>query len=218
MTALITAIYAGYDTLKDPVAQDGVTDYVCVTDDPDLRSDCWRMLVEPRPDVHPNLAAKWPKFLPWRYTDEVASVWIDASHRPTSPRFVAEAVAELDGAHVAQFRHPWRDCIYDEARESITLGKYDGLPLVDQVAHYERRFGHPPHWGLWETGVIARTHDYKAVSLGLDWLHECQRWSFQDQLSEAPLLRHHHLRPAEFPKASRDNDWFAYEPSAAHAA
>lgn len=213
--ALITSIYGGYDTLKEPEPQEGVDEYVCVTDDPDLRSPTWSMIVEPRRGVHPCLAAKKPKMKPWLYSRSNNTVWIDASHRVTSPTFAREAVACLDENGIAQFKHPWRDCIYDESMACKDVPKYADLPIVHQAEHY-RLWDHPEHWGLWETGVIARRWKPQLYALGAQWLRENETWTFQDQLSEAPLLRMAKLRPVEFPYHSRENPWFAYEPSAAH--
>ena len=78
--ALMTAIYDGYDTLKDFTTQDvDDVEAICVTDDPLLHSEQWNVVYEPRPWVHPNRAAKSPKMCPWRYTDADVVVWADAS-------------------------------------------------------------------------------------------------------------------------------------------
>lgn len=68
--AVVTAVYDRYDTLKPALPQSGPkVDWVCVTDDPGLEADGWRIVVQPRPGVHPNRAAKHPKCEPWRYTE-----------------------------------------------------------------------------------------------------------------------------------------------------
>lgn len=41
--AVYTAIYGGYDTLREQPEMPGV-DFVCFTDDPGLRSSRWRVL------------------------------------------------------------------------------------------------------------------------------------------------------------------------------
>lgn len=211
---LITAVYDHYDTLKPFPHQEGVeVDAVCVTDDPWLSCEGWRIVVEPRPGMHPNRAAKVPKMLPWRYVRAPSSVWVDASFRIVSPAFVAEAVAYADP--IAQFVHPWRDCAYEEATESLRLAKYAGEPIKSQMEAV-RREGHPEHWGLWATGIIARVHDPAVKLFGVSWLSACMTWSYQDQLSEAPALRRCGLIPVALPGTHMDNDWLAYEGSARH--
>jgi hypothetical protein len=76
--------------------------------------------------------------------------------------------------------------------------------------------GHPERWGLWATGVIARRHTDAVRELGVRWLHETERWSFQDQISQPYALRETGLRPQAFPGSHLATPWLAYEGSARH--
>lgn len=216
--AIVTAIYDGYDELKPTLPQKGVSvDWVLVTDDEALKDTPtvrgWRVVYEPRPGVHPNRAAKHPKYEPWKYTDAAASLWVDASFRIVSETFAAGALAHADP--IAQFAHPWRDCLYVEAKESAGLAKYAGEPVLEQADHYSFR-GHPANWGLWATGVIARQHTDAVRELGARWLAETYEWSFQDQISQPFALRETGLRPAAFPGNHLATPWLAYEGSSRH--
>jgi len=213
---LITAVYAGYDIPKPACPQEGLDcEHVLVTDDPGIRDGHlgWRVVLEPRPGTHPCRAAKHAKFRPWEYTDAPASAWIDGSVRVTSASFAAEALALADP--VAQFAHPDRDCIYDEAAVSAGIGKYAAEPVGAQAACY-RIAGHPEHWGLWAATVIARRHTPQVVALGARWTAEVDRWSFQDQVSEPYVLRNLGLRPAILPGNYRSNEWLRVEASGKH--
>jgi hypothetical protein len=216
--AILSAVYDRYDTLKPALPQDGVeVDWVFVTDDPDLRDVethlGWRVVYEPRPGVHPNRAAKHPKYEPWKYTDVDSSVWVDASFRIVSPAFAAEALSLADP--IAQFDHPWRICLYAEAEESVRLTKYAGEPAARQAEYYRIK-GHPEGWGLWATGVIARRHTDAVKDLGEKWLDETYTWSFQDQISQPYALREAGLRPTSFPGNHLATPWLAYEGSGRH--
>lgn len=216
--SILTAIYDGYDSLKPVMPQEGCdVEWVCVTDDPDLldhpNAKDWRIIHEPHPGLHPNRAAKHPKMLPARYAHTDRSVWIDASFRVTSPTFVVEALAYADP--VAQFIHPWRDCAYEEAAASTGLAKYAGEPIGQQMEAY-RREGFPTRFGLWATGVIARHHRPSVLRFGEVWLKEIERWSFQDQLSEAPALWRLGMRPNALPGTYEASPWLAHEYSARH--
>jgi len=218
--AIVTAIYDGYDELKPLLPQTGVdVEWVCVHDGapPDaVAAQGWTLVYEPRPGVHPNRAAKHPKYEPWKYTDAAVSLWVDASFRIVSDRFAVEATAALtDAEPIAQFQHPWRDCLFAEAEESAGLAKYQGEPVLEQAESY-RRAGHPEHWGLWATGVIARRHTEAVRKMGWLWLAETYRWSFQDQISQPFALREKGLRPTAFPGTHLATPWLAYEGSARH--
>lgn len=211
--ALVTAVYDGYDEVRHlPLGLD--VEAVCVTDDPSLMADGWRIVYEPRDGEHPNLAAKRPKMMPWEYVDADSSIWMDAAFRIVEPTFVEEAIAFADP--IAQFRHPWRDCIYTETAASIPLPKYAGLPLSQQAQHYRDEARHPQRWGLWATGCIVRRHTPEVVEFGKAWFDECARWTYQDQISEAVVLRRLGLRPADLPGDHLANPWLVHEPSARH--
>lgn len=216
--AIITAITDGYDTLKPVMPQVGAdVEWICVTDGdplPDIEAASgWTLVCERRSGQHANLAAKLPKLRPWQYTTAPMSIWIDASFRIISPRFAVEAAAYADP--IAQFPHPWRDCIYAEAAASEELPKYAGEPIAAQASHYWQQ-GHPEHWGLWAAGVIARCHTQQVMDFSTAWAREINTWSFQDQISQPYALRQCGLRPTALPGTHFANDWVTYEGSSRH--
>lgn len=213
--AVLTAIYDQYDTLKPAMPQSGIqVEWICVTDSVPEGSHGWTIVHEPRPGVHPNRAAKRPKFLPWKYTDTRASLWIDASFRVLSPDFVLEALEYANP--IAQFAHPWRDCLYKEADAVLGLKKYHPFSEVAAQSQAYREAGHPENWGLWATGVIARQHTPEIKSLGEQWMNEVNRNTFQDQISQPYVLRELGLKPQVFPGTHFANPWVSYEGSARH--
>ena len=214
--AVITALYDSYDVLKPVCPQEGMdVDWVCVTDDPDLKDDSrgWRVVYEPREGVHPNRAAKIPKLFPWRYTNAPRSVWVDASFRINSPHLASEVFAHA--TPMAQFVHPWRDCVYTEAVEGSLLPKYVGEDFAEQINAY-RESGHPDNWGLWATGVIAREHTNAVKTFGLVWASHIDAFTYQDQVSEPVALRLCGLRPDPLPGTHFSNPWMTYEGSVRH--
>lgn len=219
--AVITALYDGYDTLKPTCPQDVDVEWICVTDDETLADDeigGWQIIYAPRPGVHPNRAAKVPKLWPWQYTQATASVWIDASFQVTSHSFVREALELADP--IAQFIHPWRDCIYDEAIETMQIehkAKYGAqrYAVIAQVAA-ARAIGHPEHWGLWATGVIARRHTSDVVRLSHRWGYLIDAYSYQDQISQAVALRGLGMRPKLLGGTHFANPWVEYRDSHRH--
>lgn len=216
--AIITAITDGYDTLKPVLPQSGLdVEWICVTDGeplPDADAAAgWTMVCEPRRGRHACREAKRPKLRPWEYSSAPASIWVDASFRVVSDRFAAEVLDYADP--IAQFVHPWRDCVYEEAAHSALLPKYAGEPIIEQGARY-RAAGHPEHWGLWAAGVIARRHTREVRELGDVWAREIAAWSFQDQISQPYALRTLGLRPSALPGSHLANRWLKYEGSGRH--
>jgi hypothetical protein len=214
--AIVSSIYGFYDALKPVFPQEGLdVEWVLVTDDETIRgwSLGWRVVYEPQPELHPCRAAKYPKFLPWLYTAAEQSIWVDGSVRVRSAVFAAQALAMA--GPVAQFAHPDRDCILAEAQVSQLLPKYAAEPVMEQARHYLDA-GHPEHWGMWATTVIARQHTDTVRELGGRWAAAVEAWSFQDQISQPYLLRELGLRPSVLPGHYRDNEWLKVEGSALH--
>lgn len=216
--AVVTAIYDRYDTLKDPHRQTVPVEWVCVTDDEALhRGDAdprgWTIVYEPRPGERPVVAAKWPKALPADYTAAPASVWLDGSMQVASPTFVADLLALADP--IAQYAHPQRSCLYDEANVCAGLPKAAGEPIGSQMEHY-RGAGMPARWGLWATGVIARRHTRETYAWGLRWLAEIHRWSVRDQLAHPYVCWRLGLRPATVPGDCMATDALRYRLSGRH--
>jgi hypothetical protein len=224
--AIITSVTDAYDTLKVITPQIGVNaEYIAVTDGTEYAEPGhgWEIRhfddFDRRPTAedlaHPNRLAKVPKCLPWEITEAPNSIWVDASYRVFSPVFALDALK--CARPISQFIHPWRDCVYDEGRASLALGKYADQreTISDQMNEYQE-IGHPPHWGLWATGVIVRqhTHDVRMACHG--WLRDIRRYSYQDQVSEPVSLRFADLRPSPLPGDHITNPWLKYEGSARH--
>lgn len=206
--AVITAVLGGYDRLRPPAPQTHpVAEWLCVTDEAGLTCPPWQPVVVAPGGLGPRLAAKRPKFRPDRYTRCDTSIWIDACQEIVSQAFVDEALACLDVSGWALHAHPDRDDIVDEARVSLTLRKYAGLPLLAQAEHYTAE-GHPRHWGLWAGGVIVRRHTPAMAALGEAWWQETLRWTIQDQLSLPVLFRRFGIRPAVFPHRLWECPWY----------
>lgn len=218
--AVITAIYDEYDTLKPVLEQSVDVEWVWVTDNPLMQGmkTCtgWSVVYEPRAHLHPNRAAKTPKCLPWLYTGCESSVWIDASYQVTSPTFVEDVLRYADP--IAQFNHPWRQCVYDEAAESRLLPKYaDQLDVIkEQMWWLDYVRNHPKDFGLWATGVIARHHTPEVIQMGFDWLADIHQYSYQDQLSHPNACLRNGLRPINLPGTHLANEWLAYQGSGRH--
>lgn len=225
---VISSCYGGYDTLK-PTCEltrlpgDEPIHWVFVTDSEPLHLGDqdplgWEIIYEPRPELHPNRAAKHAKLFPRIYTPDntQVSIWLDASFRVVHPGLMVD-LAPL-AAPIAQFNHPWRQCAYDEATASVGIPKYAGEPITDQTADLlTQRM--PPNWGLWATGVIVRWHGGRfdaTENMCRTWMRLIRQYSFQDQISQPLALWQHNLRPTHIPGTHLANPWLAYEGSVNH--
>lgn len=196
-----TAIYGGYDPLKPHPDHPLIDEWRCYTDDESLTDSPggWRVIVEPRPYLHPRLDAKWWKCHP----PQGRALWLDGSIEILEATFIDQAAEALDGNDMAMWVHPWRDCIFEEVGASVPMPKYHGLPLEMQAQHYAR-FGWQPHAGLWASTVIAWGGTDRARQMGAAWFAHCELATYQDQLSLPPLIARYGVRVGAFPSAFAD--------------
>lgn len=105
----------------------------------------------------PQRQSRLPKILANHYLLDVEySIYHDASFSLTmDPREIIKLLpADRD---IAMFRHPARDCVYDEGALLIQEGIGTRAKIEAQMGRY-RGMGFPAHWGLWACGIIIRRH------------------------------------------------------------
>ena len=185
--ALVTAIYGGHDNLRPLPAGHGFDDAVCVTDNPELEAEGWRVIVLPSSE-QPRLAAKHPRMLPFDFVDTDVAVWLDAAFEVVGDGFAEFCLDSLADKNLIAWEHPEnRNCLYQEATYCQDWPKYSSEPIREQTAHY-RELGMPEGFGLWACGTLVWRNSAEAKEFGQAWLQENKRWSIQDQVSFPFLL------------------------------
>jgi Protein of unknown function (DUF616) len=167
--------------------RDGI-DFICFTDDPELRSDFWKIELVPRKALDPARAAKKIKALPHVYLAQYDhSLYVDNTVRlKVSPKRMFEEYLAPATSPLVCFRHPERDCVYDEAKVVLSIGFDTPERVNSQMALY-RHLGYPANNGLVRTGLLLRQHQHPALQRVMNTWHEqvfCH--SKRDQLSLPP--------------------------------
>jgi len=195
--AWVSSVYGGYDAPAAPASQDTDAEYVLVTDRP---CECppWRVVVEPRPQLHPRLAAKFAKCRPDLYADADVYIWTDANVRVADTGFVAWCLKELGTAEIAISRHPDAPTIRGDMEMAMTQPRFSPLPMREQVAHYAAD-GFPEQFGNWWTGMMIRQGRAAEPQFGDAWLTEMIRWTNHDQICLPYVLWRAGIRPADLP-------------------
>lgn len=211
--AIYTTIFDSYDTLKPIPQQDTAADLFVITDNPDLKMEGWTTLTPsfPRKDLHPRLRAKYFKMMPWELEELKAypvTIYIDASIRITSSGFVSTCLKNLS-SDMLLFKHPDRQCIYDEAQASVGLIKYHFEPIQEQVDFYQRF--HPRQAGLYACGILIRRNTERLRQVMGDWWMENIKFSYQDQLSLPVVLRARGITPSVFQENQYKNSFLRVE-------
>jgi GT2 family glycosyltransferase len=179
-----TAITGGYDTLREqrPSARNSVK-FIAFTDEPH-ESKTWEVREAHKEFSDPNRNAKIHKVLPHLYfPDHAYSLWIDGSVGIQFP-FGVDRLAEvyLADHDMAIFKHPDRNCLYQEANTCINRNLDDKDLIRQQIQRYTKE-GYPPNAGLVEATIILRRHTPKIIEFNEAWWNEIQNGSKRDQIS-----------------------------------
>ncbi len=195
-----TAIFGGYDELKIPEYINEHWDYVCFTDNPNLKSELFKIkLVKP---LYENSTknARMVKLLSHLFLIGYEfSLWIDGSVKLRGMNIDEHIDVRLSHNYIALHSHVVRSCVYEEEDACSQAQKDSSDILSKQVAFYKNE-GMPQEFGLFETAEIARSQYSKHVhELNAYWWQQLDRFSIRDQISLPFVFWKHGYEYAQMP-------------------
>jgi len=207
-----TALFGDYDDLVDPREKFEGCDFICFTDQEHLKSDIWEIKLIKEYDIPPNMMNRKFKILPHLFLKEYEwSLYVDANV------IILKNPFELAKKYLTKYdmvvpKHFARDCIYEEAKECVLLGKAPYEEVKKQIEKY-RNDGFPEKFGLGENGIIFRKHNSpKIIKIMTDWWIELNTYNTQrDQLSLAYVLWKNNERFYFMNESARGSDFFRYK-------
>lgn len=185
-----TAIFGNYDDLKDPEYADENMDYVCFTDNKNIKSDVWKIKLVEGTYIqgNPRRSAKIYKILPHKHFPEhEISVWIDGTAviRGNLREYITRYMKYSD---ILFCPHPWDSCIYEQANDTFDKRPFDDLDLLKPQMEKYKSERMPEDNGMISGGFIVRRHnEINVVNMMERWWDEICRFSTQDQISFAYL-------------------------------
>jgi hypothetical protein len=177
-----TAIFGNYDDLKEAPKIRGC-DFLCFTDNVDLKSNTWKIIR--RKNVFDNavLDAKLYKILFYKFVGEYEmSLWIDGSMQLKAIDMGYLAEKYLAKNNLAVFKHPERNCVYQEADICVDLQKDKEAVIRKQMDKYKKD-NYPCDNGLISGGFILRKNEIDVKNFCDKWWEEVNSFSKRDQLS-----------------------------------
>jgi hypothetical protein len=182
---VFTAVFGGYESLNPQPRAEGSEDrWLCFTDDPELVSDHWEVvLVEPVLPLDPHRSSRHIKMLGHPLVREYErTLWIDNSvvlHQ--APGTVTDEW--LAAADAALCEHSYRDTVLDEFIAVLDDSLDDPGRILEQLDHYSRSMpevlDQRPLWGA----LIARRWTSEVDAAMTTWWTHLLRYSRRDQLS-----------------------------------
>lgn len=181
-----------YDNLKIPSSVKDNYDYYCFVDVGSklVKSDnkVWKIITFDFKCNDNGRLSRYPKILPHKtcLKNYDYSLYIDANV-DIKDAYVYDRIEELISANekISMIKHPYRDCVYQEAYVCIAGLKGSWFDLLRQIVFLKRK-GIPKHCGLFEAGLIFRKHnEVDVIKFDELWWNNFMRYSKRDQLSLA---------------------------------
>lgn len=181
-----TAITGGFNNeLRRPVVHDPAgreIRFVCFSDCVDSALTPWELCRPMWTHADPRRIARWHKvnshvlFPRADYT-----LWHDGNQNLVfNPWELVDRF--LRDGDIASYKHPQRDCVYEEHKACIQRKKDDPQVIRDQMDRYKAE-GYPAHNGLLETTVMLRRNCPAVTDFNAAWWSEIAAGSRRDQLS-----------------------------------
>lgn len=173
MKCIYTVIFNGYDKVHIPRFIEKDTDYILLTDNPELKSDFWDVRVI---EVGGRKQSRHPKILPHEYLPEYdVWVYIDGNvelRKTTDIEFESDWMLKP---------HPTRNNVYSEGEAVIKRG-VEARSIVNKQLNRYRKEGFNKKV-LFENNFFIRKNTDAVKEVCENWWKEIQRGSYRDQLS-----------------------------------
>jgi len=200
--AVYTCLFGYSEPFNDfTYDRSGVDDFICFTDDVNLRSSFWQVRVVPQRRLDPARASKRVKVLPHLFLGGFSSsLYIDNTVRlKVAPGGLFDQFLEPARSPYVCFRHHLHRCVYEEAEAVIRL-EYDQPARVQAQMQVYRELGYPALRGLSKGAFLLRRHmEYRIRPVMERWFQEILQHSHRDQLSFDVVAWLHKFEPEYLP-------------------
>lgn len=188
--AVYTCITKKYDVLLSPREIESDVDYICFTDNIVSSVAGWRNLPIPV-NLNGASANRFLKMNPHLFLSEYKySIYLDGNIEIIGN--LKELVqSSLSNTHIALYEHPFRNCIYEEAKKCVFKG-HDWFWKISQQIDTYKLNEFPEKKGLFECNVIIRNHHHESIQKLMEsWWDLYRTGVKRDQLSLMYLLWKH---------------------------
>ena len=181
-----TCITGDYDNVNNfSCGKDNNVDYYLFTNNKTIRSDFWNVIYIENDGLDNIRLARKIKILGHDILKEYdITVWVDgASYPKKSILEFIDKFCDLDKYSLIGFKHPERDCIYDEGKVCVIAGKESKDNVIEQMIFLKSK-NYPRHNGLIESAILVRNiKDNNLIRTMELWFEMVKNYSYRDQLS-----------------------------------
>lgn len=212
-SVLYTCIIGDYDMLLDPAYITPGWDYICFTDNYNVKSKVWKIVhIDSKYDntrQAREVKVKSQFYLP----NYDISIWADGSVIPNCNLDLFVNTYLNDGSDLAVSMHPDRNCVYQEISKCVELNK-DDIPTMLEYRNLLKKQGYPAFNGLVQTGIIIRKHSSEQLKIFSElWWKEILQYSARDQLSFNYIMHNNPITYNMFSADVFNNEFILYRHS-----
>lgn len=181
---IYTCITGGYDSLKTHKYIDFDWDYICFTDNKNIKTDgIWEIKPLIFNELDNGRNNRWHKVNPHKiFLNYTKSIYIDGNIRILSKSFFENLENKKENIFISTL-HPKRKCLYTEAEECIK-NKLEKEEIIKKQIKKIEEEGFPKNYGLYEANIIYRHHNNeKIIALNEEWWYFIKNFAKRDQLS-----------------------------------
>lgn len=135
---VMTYIFGNYENVLEVKERDPEADYILVTDDPQLKSDTWRVIYDPMPNYSVFAKCYDTRFHPFRYADTPIVIRVDGSIEIR--RSLKAVVDEFERGKYDRclMMHPYRQTMQVEYQEWVKVRNYPTAQAAKCMKAMER--------------------------------------------------------------------------------
>jgi len=205
-----TCITGNYDDLHEIPMKEPEIDYVCFTNNQNIKSKTWKIIQIEDPSIENHKLARKIKILGHPYLENYdITLWMDAGIIFTTK--ISDFIQKfLKNQPMACCLHNSRNCIYEEAKECLRLKK-DTKENILSIVNYLKQENYPENNGLYETTILIRKEKDKKVKETMElWFEMIMKYCKRDQLSFNYCLSKTGLKLDDIPINVWSNEYFTY--------
>lgn len=208
--AIYTAIFNDYDWLKEPVGRFENIEFICYTDNKNLKSKIWNIRHVDLAGSTASLKNREIKLLyPYTELKEYEySMYVDGSMMIKGDVHAFFERYTKEKLPLMNFRHPNNDCIFEEIKRCIKQNRGNSDKLLEQYVIYIND-NMPKHYGLSDNKILLRDNRSElGYQLMQEWYGQVVNYSGRDQVCLAYVLYKHNMHFRYFQEDIERNEFF----------
>lgn len=193
---IFTTIINNYDNLPNlKVKKEENWDYICFTDDENLKSDIWKVIYVKNDNIEILENHKLSRYYKTNFYNYLSSydnlLYIDA--RMDIVNNINNYLNELSNNDFVFLKHPISKNIKEEMKTLLDL-QLEKREVIHEIESRYDKLKYKYDNGLYAGGILLFKNNKKTVDFFKDWWCEIKNYSHRDQLSLNFILSKHELK------------------------